>query len=749
MKKFFLPVVLVLFCASCSVDESLESIDRADPDIHFPVDDSGSCTELLPEIFDLLDLDYPGLESVKQFVKDESWDFAAYALLDYYRQRDNVVNPLVDLSLISNTDQELNMAEQATKVNGYRFYVRNYSESANGGFVDKQPLYYSFEQNGIIDWTTNPEQVNNAQEWRYQKHRLQWMEPQARVYAVTKNDKYAEAWVDIFTQWYNANSFLQYEDGTYVLKNEDKDGEGVTYNKIRQPGFPDEIESPWSGLQTSERLEALLNSFFYYIDSKALTPQFLTTFLVSVYDHAENMIANPWGEANSNIRLSQYQSLLYASVYFPEFRKSSDWRADAVRKIENSLDIQFYDDGMQNELDLSYHIGVVADFIDIDKVAKANDVTFSPDYISKLHGATLIVRDMMYTNYTLENFNDTRSGDGKKSSLLRNFKAYDSMFPDDNEFLYVSTEGQSGEAPSSDLKVYEKSGFYSFRTGWTPEDMVMVFKNHYAESLKPWHSQADNGHFGLYRNGRRFTPDAGVPSYGGSETTNGYRKAHASTRAHNTMNVGGKDIDDNHVKGKYLASGVSEGNIEYLVFENPSYDNLTHRRAVFFVNKTFFVILDEGYGANEVKDVELCFNLCESKNVDFDKEESATKIVGAHTKFSDANNMLFKTFAETDAKELLATTGYYCNDIIDDDYNGKRIQRKLYRVIVDKPANKAARMITVIYPFGAAADYSTLAVNAEFTDNAGKEAGTFDPNGATVKVTVNGIDYTLSYSLNN
>jgi heparan-sulfate lyase len=67
---------------------------------------------------------------------------------------------------------------------------------------------------------------------------------------------------------------------------------------------------------------------------------------------------------------------------------------------------------------------------------------------------------------------------------------------------------------------------------------------------------------------------------------------------------------------------------------------------------------------------------------------------------------------------------------------------------VAKNADKAARFITVIYPFGKAEDYSKQAISAIFTDNAPEAAGTFHADGASVKVTVNGVDYSLSYKLN-
>jgi heparan-sulfate lyase len=67
---------------------------------------------------------------------------------------------------------------------------------------------------------------------------------------------------------------------------------------------------------------------------------------------------------------------------------------------------------------------------------------------------------------------------------------------------------------------------------------------------------------------------------------------------------------------------------------------------------------------------------------------------------------------------------------------------------VTKQADKAARFITVMYPFSDAATFAQQNITAAFTDNTAENAGTFHAEGASVKVTINGTDYTLSYKLN-
>lgn len=62
---------------------------------------------LRPEAFELLDLDYPGLENVR-VLHNEGEDLqAACALLDYYRHRTGITTPEIrDISKIKITGQQ-------------------------------------------------------------------------------------------------------------------------------------------------------------------------------------------------------------------------------------------------------------------------------------------------------------------------------------------------------------------------------------------------------------------------------------------------------------------------------------------------------------------------------------------------------------------------------------------------------------------------------------------------------------------
>ena len=101
-------------------------------------------------IFEKLNLDYPGLEKVKAYHEAGQDYYACYELLQYYRNRSNVINPSIDLINTSYSAAEKAMADQALL---HQFYVRGFS--ADLGADNKQgtsdDTFYKFEKKGDLN----------------------------------------------------------------------------------------------------------------------------------------------------------------------------------------------------------------------------------------------------------------------------------------------------------------------------------------------------------------------------------------------------------------------------------------------------------------------------------------------------------------------------------------------------------------------------------------------------------------------
>lgn len=149
----------------------------------------------------------------------------------------------------------------------------------------------------------------------------------------------------------------------------------------------------------------------------------------------------------------------------------------------------------------------------------------------------------------------------------------------------------------------------------------------------------------------------------------------------------------------------------------------------FYVNKKFFVLVDEGIG-NAEGTINLSFNLCEgtASEVVMDTDKN-----GVHTAFSNNNNIIVRTFANK-AVTCSPFTGRIAY-LVDGAYN----TRQSYTIDMNKSADETARYITVILPVNGSTD--TSSISAKFIDSG------YSENSASVEVSVNGETHTLSYTL--
>lgn len=718
-KTIYLVIALSgLMAAACTPDETIFSTEanhsKAKADETTPGDDQGGGSGddtpidyqgVDPRFFEVLNLSYPGLEAVKAQYEEKDITGAVEAMREYYRTRP-VVNPDIDLSDRTVTNSARSIADQAKE---YRFYTMSYNEGTN---ADGTTLYWSQKNaDGSINWTTAPSGVLDKDEYIKQIHRFMWMPYQARAYYATGDESYVKSIIEVWDD--------------YLEKFPIPEG--------RATG------TPWTSLQMSQKLLGWMSVLPMILTSENVTPQWLAKMVVFVHDALQSLRRSWYSPSTSNHYFAQVQALTECSIFFPEYVLHDEWFGEATGLVTSQLSDQFNEDGVQNELDVSYHLGVVSNFETIQAFALANGClgSFPSDYSSLLRNSCRFVMDFMYPDYSFESFNDTRGARQSKNVLLRNLQSYYEMFPDDEELHWMASARTAGREPASLVQKYPSSGYYMMRSSWAENALMLILKNNY-NPQNAWHCQPDNGTVAVYKNGRKFLPDAGVFTY----STGSVRNKYASTAMHNTVTKNDVTISNGHMLGRLLAH-QSKADYEVVVTENPSYDDLTHRRAVYMVDKAFFVVVDEAYGKAEAP-VNIYWHLCADTaagGLGSDvvvTDGPGTDGYGMHTVFADNNNMMFRTFAETVGERKVKEGISNASNEIDNSY-----ERRYYGVQIAKPADKAARFITVIYPFGSPSEAASVVLSASFEG----EAGAFSEGGSTVKVTVNGKEYTLGYSI--
>ena len=618
--------------------------------------------ELRPEVFDLIDLDRSGMENVKALHQNGQDAEAAAALLDYYRGRKGIVTATIrDLSKVKISHEEKKWADEGLE---HTFFVH----------YGYQPSYNYGED---INWKFWP--VKDM-ELRWQLHRHKWWVPMGQAYKVTKDEKYAVEWTKQYIDWIRKNPY------------DDPDKENLRFS--------------WRPLEVSDRLRKQPDMFMLFVDSPAFTPEFLTEFLVNYHKHAEHILAN-YSEHGNHL-LFQAQRMIGAGCFFPEFKRAKTWSDSGVGILNREINLQVFEDGGHYELCPHYHLATINIFLEALETADINGLRelFPKNYIDKVESMIMYYGNLCFPDYENPCFSDAKTI--HKDEMLRNYRRWSKVFPENEAIRYWTTEGKSGKLPEYLSKGYLNTGTFIFRNSWGDDATQMVVK---AGPPAFWHNQPDNGTFELWYKGHNLFPDSGAYIYSGDEEIMKWRRWFRRTDSHNTITLDNKDIQTTDSKTLLWNPDVET---PVLVTENQGYEGFTHRRSVFFVGRKYFVIVDEAYGP-AAGTVNLNYQMPMGQ-IQFD-----TDAMTAATAFDDGSNMVLKCFAPKGA-EMVITDGWHSPA-----YRTK-LERKKISFNTAKAEGEITRYITVIVPKDEPGD--NLKITASFISKA------FSQNSLSVQVKV-------------
>ncbi|MGD0343182.1 MAG: alginate lyase family protein, partial [Bacteroidales bacterium] len=495
-----------------------------------------------------LELNSSGLGKVKAFANDSVK--AAGELLNYYRNRDFIKHPIDRRSragLLGKcaSENDLKVADNALK----HVFI------GQGAY----PPYFCGDD---INWGTRPVPDN---EWVWQLNRMYFWESMALAYWHTNDEKYAREWCYQLVDWTKKN--------------------------------PNDAQHnyAWRSIEAGIRGHSWTELFQRFLDSPSFTPEVLTTFLNSCYDHADYLMTKY--SRGSNWALMEAEGLAFIAITFPEFKDSKKWRDEAIMRLNKEISGQVYPDGHQRELAIGYHMGCIGWFSRTYDLAIMNGQrdAFPETYSKIIEKMCEVPLKLGLPDGTTTQFGDSWSG--SPGQIWGSLKNWAKLYTRD-DFLYVATEGKEGRKPDSTVFALEKSGFYSMRSGWDKNAICMVLK---CGPDGGAHCQPDNGTFELYAGGRHLMPDAGSYIYSGDPENRAWFR---QTKVHQTLTLNGK----NSAYAPKLLLWKPGKDMDVLVVENVSYPDLIHRRAMLFVNKKYFVIVDEAFG-DGTGDIDLHFQL--------------------------------------------------------------------------------------------------------------------------------------------
>lgn len=473
-----------------------------------------------------------------QFEDDQSESTRGNALLHYFRSREGIHHP------INREERESYKGKIATEGD---FEV---AEDALLHIFVGQSAYPRFFCGEDIDWGFRPVPDN---EWVWQLNRMSFWDAMGKAYWHTGDEKYARAWAEQMKDW--------------VRKNPNDDNHAYA----------------WRSIEAGIRGNRWVGLFQRFIDSPHFTPEVLVIFLNGLYDHASYLMTKY--TTGSNWALMEAEGMAAIAFLFPEFKDAEKWKEEAIRRLKEEIHIQVYPDGHQNELAMGYHTGSIDWFFRTYQLAMMNGLAdaFPGSYIEQIEKMCEVPMKLSLPNGTNVQFGD--AWEGSPGQHNARFKRWADFF-DRADFLYLGTGGKEGKRPDSTAYVLPVSGLYSMRSDWTSDAICLVLK---CGPDGGWHSHPDNGTFDLYAGDRNLMPDAGCYIYSGDPEGRAWFR---QTKVHQTLTLDGKN-------SKYdprLLLWQPGDELDILVVENRSYDQLTHRRSVFFVDKRYFVIVDDAIG---------------------------------------------------------------------------------------------------------------------------------------------------------
>jgi len=538
-------------------------------------------------LFSRINLKYPGLEKVNQLVSKGDYDSAASALLKYYRQR-NITGPD-----FNRDDQKKNIGKKLPE---------NIQKNAEKGmehlfFVHDGYDYFDYGKD--INWQYWPIKDN---EIRWQLHRMYWWEPMGLAYWSSGNEKYAKEWMFQYDDWIKKNPL------------------GLSKDNDR---------FAWRQLEVCARLISQINLFNMFINSPNFTPQFLIEFLNNYANHADYLLANY--SLIGNHLLFESKGMVYAGCFFPEFKQAQTWRQSGVDNLNREIKKQVYPDGLQFELSPNYDVAMINVFLDALRMTQLSGLEneFPQDYKNRVEQMIVALANFSFPDYVYPMFGDAKLV--HKSQMVKNYKEWLKVFPQNNLIRYMATESKEGHLPAYLSYPLKTGGFYTFRNGWDMNSTVMVLR---ASPPAKFHSQPDNGTFDLWVKGRDFMPDAGSYVYSGDSSIMKLRNWYRQSMVHKTLTLNNQNMDTCDAK---LICWKTSPLVDVLEYENQSYPDLKHRRTVLFVNKTYFIILDDAIGTAKGT-VGIHYQLVEGNAI------TDTIHNNIRTDFTDNNNLLIQTF---------------------------------------------------------------------------------------------------------
>ncbi|MBI4027363.1 MAG: alginate lyase family protein, partial [Verrucomicrobia bacterium] len=319
-------------------------------------------------------------------------------------------------------------------------------------------------------------------------------------------------------------------------------------------------------------------------NAPATTDEDRLMFLKLIYEHGECMYGLAEIHHISNFEFYPITVLSLLSHQFPEFKESSAWQERAKDLLLRNMEDSVLDDGGQQER-TQYSFGYAQSYTRLLRQLTPEGAPLPEKLLRIIESMYDFNLWILSPLHQWPNFNI-----GGMQDLLNCMVPGSELFPERADFLYLATHGAKGRPPVKTARVMAHSGFATMRGDWTTNALFMAMN--YCGSLP---EDSNCGYrqllsFSIWAHGRAYLTNPGNclnysdPLFGAWM---------ASTQAANTVMV---DQQEQQLisNGGRLQSWSDHSGFTYLATETQNYRHLgvLHRRAVFFLKQSYWVVFD-------------------------------------------------------------------------------------------------------------------------------------------------------------
>lgn len=501
-----------------------------------------SYPQTIKTMFEQFDLNYPGLEKVKEAHQRGDLITASTELLAYYKNGNQVPELRREQPPMSNRT-----VASADTILANVYIIQNVR-----GQIPLLP-------DGHRDWYYKG--PNNDREWVWLSNRHSQVGTLLNVYFETGNPKYAQ-YIDELLR-------------DFIIKS-------MPYPAAKGG------ESIWRGLEVAARTKVWSQVFYGLINSNYLTPAAQLLMLGSLADHAHY---NRNFHGGNNWLTMEISALATVAANFPEYKQSDAWLDYSVGAMVESMKDQVYPDGIQTELTSHYHNVSMANFELFKNICDRAGKTL-PDFFTQTIDDMYryIAHAVRPDGFRILNNDGDRGSD--RNLILKGAEIYNR-----SDWEYIATNGASGTKPEDGPSYFMPwAGQLISRSGFDSQAHWSFF------DIGPWgsgHQHNDKLHLSISAFGRDFLVDAGRFAYTG-EIAEKFRPYAKGSQGHNLIMIDGKGqedgpthalepVDDKHF---LITPEYDYASDRFDSFKGVE-GNASHVRSMIYVRGEFWVVVDK------------------------------------------------------------------------------------------------------------------------------------------------------------